>query len=70
MLVNSMWVSRVEAMAIEEENHLNPHAARSTAEFKIRAKHYGVSLDWSLKKVEMEKKDLAKFNDLADSLKI
>ena len=70
MLINSMWVTREEATAIEEENHLNPHAARSTAEFKLRAKHYNVPLDWKLKQVEMEKKDAAKFNDLADRLQI
>ena len=46
VLVNSMWVTRVEAMAIEEDNHLNPHAARSTAEFRVRAKHYGLNIDW------------------------
>ena len=55
---------------MEEDNILNPHATKSTAEFRLRAKHYGISLDWSKKHEEMEKKDKIKFDHLANKLKI
>ena len=56
MFVNSMWVPTLEAMAIQEDNLLDPHAGKSTAEFKQRAKMYGVSLDWKKNKHRWRKK--------------
>ena len=47
MLVNSMWVTKLEAEAMAEDNSLNPHAHKSTSEILKRAKHYGLTLDWS-----------------------
>ena len=55
---------------MEEDQHLNPHASKSTAEFKKRAKHYNINLDWRQKNFEMEKKDKLKFDHLATSLNI
>ena len=70
VLVNSIWIPKVEALLMEEDQHLNPHASKSTAEFKKRAKHYNINLDWRQKNFEMEKKDKLKFDHLATSLNI